>query len=109
MRRYGISDEAVREMTARQNNACAICGVTNVLLHVDHCHSDNKVRGMLCAACNHGLGLFHDDLVLLKKAREYLLMWDDSTVQVVKNTGERADGKTDVVTDGIGGFVCGEG
>lgn len=51
---------------------CTICGDEADLV-VDHCHSTNKVRGLLCNRCNKGLGLFRDDPDLLEFARIYLL------------------------------------
>jgi hypothetical protein len=39
---------------------------------VDHCHSTNKVRGILCDLCNTALGKFHDDVNLLSNAIGYL-------------------------------------
>ena len=39
---------------------------------VDHCHTTNKVRGILCAACNFGIGKFKDSTALLYLAIDYL-------------------------------------
>jgi len=58
-----------------QGGVCAICGETErkfSRLSVDHDHSDNKIRGLLCSACNSGLGRFRDKQELLIKALEYL-------------------------------------
>ena len=53
---------------------CLICGVSEVMLVTDHCHTTLKVRGKLCTNCNLGLGHFKDDPALLEFARVYL-MW----------------------------------
>ena len=53
---------------------CEICGheCHNQVLSVDHCHKTNEFRGMLCANCNAGLGLFKDNPQALRQAAEYL-------------------------------------
>jgi hypothetical protein len=39
---------------------------------IDHDHSTNKVRGLLCHYCNVMLGMVHDDVHVLKAAITYL-------------------------------------
>jgi hypothetical protein len=39
---------------------------------VDHCHKSGQIRGLLCNACNKGLGLFKDSPIILEKAIKYL-------------------------------------
>lgn len=51
---------------------CTICGETGVM-HVDHDHKRNIIRGLLCNRCNLGLGHFKDDPQLLEFARLYIL------------------------------------
>lgn len=51
---------------------CVICGSTDNLC-VDHSHRSGRVRGMLCAPCNKGLGHLRDDPTLLLRAADYLL------------------------------------
>lgn len=60
------------EKTAAQNGLCAICGKKRKL-DLDHCHKHNRFRGMLCRACNQGLGMFQDSSALLQKAINYLV------------------------------------
>lgn len=50
---------------------CMICGSQGNLC-VDHSHRTGRVRGMLCAPCNKGLGHFRDDPTLLLRASDYL-------------------------------------
>lgn len=74
-------------LLAKQNGVCAICGQPEVnknqygkkALAVDHDHKTNKVRGLLCQACNSGLGMFKDDPTRLAKAIEYLQNAEDLT------------------------------
>jgi len=76
-RNYSISSEDYLEIKEKQGNKCAICGldertVRNKELAVDHCHTSNKVRGLLCSQCNRALGLFQDSTEILEKALNYL-------------------------------------
>ena len=75
-RRYGITSEDYFMMLTEQNNQCVICETkechTGRNFSVDHDHKTGKVRGLLCAHCNVGLGNFKDNTTLLKKAIEYL-------------------------------------
>lgn len=59
-----------------QGGVCAICsGPPDSRwgrYHVDHDHRQGRVRGLLCASCNLGLGKFQDDPALLEAAAFYL-------------------------------------
>lgn len=84
-KRYQLSHERMHEMLKLQALRCLICKVflycpvceegimeeaTKAV--VDHSHDDGHTRGLLCSACNTGLGQFEDDLELLKSAYQYL-------------------------------------
>lgn len=56
----------------RQGGKCAICGDTMLKPVLDHCHATMEVRGLLCSACNVGLGQFKDNPSLLLSAIRYL-------------------------------------
>ena len=75
-RAFGITIDDYFNMLERQGGGCAICdGPQNKrykYYSVDHCHSTNKVRGLLCTDCNTGLGLFKDRIDLLDAAKQYL-------------------------------------
>lgn len=74
-RRYNITEDFYNDLLVNQNNVCAICKKecsTGRSLAVDHCHSTNVIRGLLCSNCNVGLGKFKDDIDLLKGAIKYL-------------------------------------
>jgi protein-arginine kinase activator protein McsA len=70
-KKYGLSEEDHAEMLKSQNGLCKICRKDDKLV-VDHCHSTNKIRGLLCARCNKGLGHFLDNQELLTSAIKYL-------------------------------------
>jgi transposase len=50
---------------------CEVCGATE-RLHVDHDHSTNKYRGVLCHQCNVALCMVSDDIDRLKNLIKYL-------------------------------------
>ena len=80
LKRYGITEKDYQVLCESQNNLCAICGSPpkparqgcEPLLHVDHCHETNKVRGLLCQKCNMAIGLLSDNPFFLLKAVKYL-------------------------------------
>ena len=59
---------------AKQKGRCAICGRSQegLRLAVDHSHQTGERRGLLCRACNLGLGNFRDDPSALRSAIRYL-------------------------------------
>lgn len=86
---HGMSVEQYEQMLADQNGLCAICGKAETKpstggsdkplpLAVDDCHKTRQsgkskgIRGLLCQACNIGLGKFDDDPEMLRKAAAYL-------------------------------------
>ena len=82
MRTYGLSNDNYIEMFESQIGLCAICkepqqGITKDgetrFLCVDHCHQTGKVRQLLCAKCNAGLGQFRDSPEFLTKAAKYII------------------------------------
>jgi hypothetical protein len=75
---YGITLKEYDNILKSQNNKCAICKSENPggqkSFHVDHNHLTNKIRGLLCSKCNHGIGLFNDNINVLTEAIKYLTM-----------------------------------
>lgn len=73
-RKYGITDEAYTALLEEQCQRCAICLGTdsNMKLSVDHDHQTGAVRGLLCRACNMGVGIFNEDPAALRRAADYL-------------------------------------
>lgn len=82
---YGITLDEYEAMLGEQNGLCRLCfGISEGKnLAVDHDHvagydelpPDEKrrlVRGLLCDACNRGIGLLRDDADLLRRAIAYL-------------------------------------
>jgi hypothetical protein len=70
---YDLSEEQFNALLFKQNNKCAICQKEFIgIPRVDHCHTRNKVRGLLCHYCNTGIGLFYDSHDLLIRAANYI-------------------------------------
>lgn len=69
---YGLTQEQYEDMLLQSGGKCSICKEHTTKLHVDHDHVTGKVRGLLCRACNHGIGNFKDDTALLTAAIGYL-------------------------------------
>jgi hypothetical protein len=65
-RMVGCSTALVVALQVVQGPACAICTRRFDESHnhtrecLDHCHATGAVRGMLCGACNLGLGAYED-------------------------------------------------
>lgn len=74
LKKYGLTPETFAEMLTSQGGKCAICRQPpkEFNLHVDHCHSTGRVRGLLCKRCNQHIGAFEDSPALLRRAAEYL-------------------------------------
>lgn len=72
---YGITIKEFDELLESQGGVCAICqsdDPASANWHVDHCHSSDAVRGILCGPCNQGLGNFRDNQAALLAAIDYL-------------------------------------
>jgi hypothetical protein len=81
--KYGLTLEEFDLLWIIARGNCSICEQPLIMptkskgqplnaVAIDHDHSTGNVRGLLCNACNKGLGLFKDDPVRLNKAKEYL-------------------------------------
>lgn len=74
-RHYNINYAEYLKLFRQQQGKCAICGRKRTLkrrLDVDHCHTKNKVRGLLCRQCNTALGLIDEDIKVARKLCRYL-------------------------------------
>ncbi len=60
-----ICERPMRWPAARRGQAMDVVAV-------DHDHKTGKVRGLLCNACNKGIGHFRDDVNIMGKAISYL-------------------------------------
>lgn len=76
---YKMTDAEFNELWSVQSGQCAICSVELLprgrqpnAVAVDHNHDTGAVRGLLCQACNRGIGLFYDSPSILQSAVKYL-------------------------------------
>lgn len=81
LKRWGLTPWSFFALVEKQSGGCAICGrkpvpeATNQkdhILHIDHCHDCQKLRGLLCNRCNRALGMFGDKVAVLQRAIDYL-------------------------------------
>ena len=75
---YGLTLVQYEAILKAQDGRCAICGTLRSggigrHLHIDHDHVTGKVRGLLCNACNKGIGFLGDSPAGLWAAEQYLL------------------------------------
>jgi hypothetical protein len=72
-RNYDMSPDSYKQLLTQQNNKCAICKkLINKKSTIDHDHSTNRVRGVLCYNCNILLGAGKDSIEILENAIRYL-------------------------------------
>jgi hypothetical protein len=77
---YKMSPDDFNKLWKAQDGKCAICqidlqprGRKLDAVSVDHNHDTGEVRGLLCRACNHGIGCLKDSPKVLKAAATYLI------------------------------------
>lgn len=75
LRKYGISEDIYLELRDKQNNLCGICSLSlkpGRGTHIDHNHTTNQVRGLLCSHCNFLIGNARENQSILQNAILYL-------------------------------------
>lgn len=98
LRDYNITLAQKQQMIVDQNGGCAICGKllqTGLDQNVDHCHDSIVVRGILCQACNLGLGHFKDSIQSLQQAIYYLNYHAKKIAASLLSTGNYPQGQDD--------------
>jgi hypothetical protein len=83
LKKYNIDLDGFSVLWQAFSGKCGICGVGMKLpakrkgqaldvVAIDHDHVTGNIRGLLCNACNKGLGLFNDDITKLINAIKWL-------------------------------------
>lgn len=84
---YGIDNSDYNKLLLDQDYSCAICKITiadYIKKHmtkksfrkhfdIDHCHINGRIRGLLCRACNVGIGFLKSDPAIIQQASDYLI------------------------------------
>jgi len=80
-RRYNLSIDEYKAMLNAQNGVCAICKQPEKRVHqngtpsslcIDHCHTTDAIRGLLCDKCNRALALIHEDPEIAASLLKYI-------------------------------------
>lgn len=78
-KKYGLTVKEVNQTLVDQDNKCACCeseitleASPKVTAFLDHCHTTNKARGLLCNLCNNALGFVKDNKRTLQNMIKYL-------------------------------------
>lgn len=82
-KKYGVDELGFEALWNAFKGKCAICennlrlptktrGQALDIVAIDHNHKNGNVRGLLCNACNKGIGLLKEDVEVLKRAINYL-------------------------------------
>jgi len=74
LRKYGWTIEDIKNELVRQNYSCYGCleRIDIKTARADHCHTNNKMRGLLCNLCNVGLGAMKDNPATMRRLMAYL-------------------------------------
>jgi Recombination endonuclease VII len=88
---YGAQVGTYAKLFDAQNGKCAICASPSPggppdhphrKFHLDHNHSTGKIRGLLCAKCNVGIGYFRESSSSLAAAAEYLARYENGQLSI---------------------------
>ena len=71
--RYGIDQATYDAMLIAQSGLCAICSVSMHVPYVDHNHTTDAVRALLCNNCNVAIGFLNDSHALAYALGDYLI------------------------------------
>jgi hypothetical protein len=69
--KYRLTQPEYDELLELQGGVCAICKLRPPKA-IDHDHVSGHVRGLLCYACNHAIGVFLDDPLVIRRALDYV-------------------------------------
>jgi hypothetical protein len=83
----GLTPDQWNAMFDAQGCRCAICGSASPGSkngwNTDHCHKTKRVRFILCAHCNRGLGAFKDNPEIMRKAADMIEAINNKPVEAI--------------------------
>jgi len=85
---YNITLEDYNKMLEKQGGGCAICGSKEIgvaraiYFYVDHNHTTDEVRGLLCNPCNCLVGFSREDIKILLKTVAYIKKHNKQTNKI---------------------------
>lgn len=91
-KKYGLPSDLATKLDDIETVKCNICKQKVEKFHIDHCHDTGLFRGILCAGCNTGMGLFQDNVEVLERAISYLNRFGTTRMIVVDYKG-KGDGR----------------
>lgn len=96
IKNYNITLNQYNQILIKQNYTCYICkkpesSKRNTKLCVDHCHTTNKIRSLLCNNCNRALGLLKEDFNSLLNLAKYV-QEHNSLIQPAPNGANQVQG-----------------
>jgi hypothetical protein len=71
-KKYKLTLSDYEVMYESQSGKCYICNSHEKILHIDHNHTTNVVRKLLCKKCNLAIGLAGENIEVLKNMITYL-------------------------------------
>lgn len=108
--KYGLTVSLYYLILKEQDNKCDCCDKIiyskdespkqTLTAHVDHCHKTGRIRGLLCGACNSGIGHLGDNKEGLERALAYVsqtidVRYRNGRVASDEDTHDRDDGPPD--------------
>lgn len=90
--KFGMTVGDYDRMLLEQNGVCKICKLPQSRARntrpdrmcIDHCHSSDIIRGLLCSECNCLLGYAKDNTQTLLDAVEYILTASDQRTEILE-------------------------
>jgi Autographiviridae endonuclease VII len=84
---HGFTSEEYDTLFAEQGGVCAVCKQPEqrilrgkpAPLSIDHCHTSQKIRALLCGDCNTSFGLLKEDPERIQALLAYAKQWQGVT------------------------------